>query len=97
GGQPLGSCDGGHFTRFENLFQSFPKGLNTEYVFLFYLIANEVFASQGFNRRPQPAKGGTSEQERAMVEAKRTLDFIWIVALTEGWGKIYLPTPERPG
>ncbi|MEB0094453.1 hypothetical protein QN408_24915, partial [Pseudomonas sp. CCI4.2] len=25
GGQPLGSCDGGHFTRFENLFQSFPK------------------------------------------------------------------------
>ncbi|MEB0080340.1 hypothetical protein QN386_25390, partial [Pseudomonas sp. CCI3.2] len=24
GGQPLGSCDGGHFTRFENLFQSFP-------------------------------------------------------------------------
>ncbi|MEB0043468.1 hypothetical protein, partial [Pseudomonas sp. MH10] len=27
GGQPLGSCDGGHFTRFENLFQSFLRGI----------------------------------------------------------------------
>ena len=25
GGKPLGSCDGGYFTRFGNLFQSFPK------------------------------------------------------------------------